>query len=230
MAERTGKNNAVTIRLTESAVFLQSGGSRSLSRSRPSLLRGLLVLDLPKPTKIKSIELELIGKTANSWPEGKYDRNPEFPTANIICRTGIGARRTEITEEHDVHRVSTVYFRAERLETRRGSSLGSGPASELERTPSYTPRDNSDDVESIIDPLSVRGRPVRRLSVGNSFFNPVPVSYEEYTGTLTLPFSPTLATSLVSPTIAEISPTPPPSAGDDFSHSLDFALRSNRSE
>ena len=80
------KNNGLTIRLTESAVFLRPGdASPSRSRdSQPSVLRGLLVLDLLKPTRIKSIELELIGKASNSWPEGKYDRNPEFLVANIL--------------------------------------------------------------------------------------------------------------------------------------------------
>jgi len=229
MAERTGKNHALTIRLIESAVFLQPGGTNSLSRSRdsrPSLLRGLLVLDLPKPTRIKSIELELIGKTLNSWPEGKCDRNPESMAANVIYRTGVGAESGEMTEEHDIYRVSTVYFRAQRLETRRGSSLGPGPVDDLERTPSYTLRDHYD----VEDPLRVRGRPVRPLSVGNSSFNPVSVSHEEFPGTSTLPFSPNLPTSLVSPTISEIPPTPPPIAVKDFFQSLDFALRSNRSE
>jgi len=82
MAERTGKNCHDC--LTESAVFLQPGGARSLSRSRPSLLRGLLVL-----------ELELIGKTSNTWPEGKSDRNPEFLAADISCWTSIGAQKDD---------------------------------------------------------------------------------------------------------------------------------------
>ena len=87
MAERARKNNGLTIRLTESAVFLRPGGASSRSHSQdsqPSLLRGLLVLDLLKPTRIKSIELELIGKTSNSWPEGKYGRSPEFLVANMF--------------------------------------------------------------------------------------------------------------------------------------------------
>ena len=96
------------------------------------------------------------------------------------------------------------------------------------------PRDHSDDIpshDSIIDPFGVRGRSIRRRSsVGNSFFNPDPVSYEEFTGTSTLPYPPSRATSPVSPTIVETSPDPSPVSVDDFSQSLDFALWSQRSE
>lgn len=68
--DKPGKNT-LSIRLAESAVFLRTNDFTGRSRdSRPALLRGLLVLDLVKPTKISSIELELTAKTSTSWPEG----------------------------------------------------------------------------------------------------------------------------------------------------------------
>jgi hypothetical protein len=66
---------SLSIRLTESVVLL-----RTDARNRPSdpdspsqssgLIRGLLVLNLSKPTKISSIEVMLEGKGRNSWTEG----------------------------------------------------------------------------------------------------------------------------------------------------------------
>jgi hypothetical protein len=35
-------------------------------------VRGLLVLELAKPTKIESVELELVATAATAWPEGAY--------------------------------------------------------------------------------------------------------------------------------------------------------------
>lgn len=66
--------NLLTIRLNESAVFLRSAGPnirRHQNAQQPSMLRGLLVLDLVKATKVTSIEIELVAKTASSWPDGK---------------------------------------------------------------------------------------------------------------------------------------------------------------
>lgn len=66
--------NSLSIRLTESAVFLRTtdvtGRRRMLNDSQPSMLRGLLVLELVKPTKITSVELELQAKVVTAWPEG----------------------------------------------------------------------------------------------------------------------------------------------------------------
>ncbi len=56
------KKNNLSIRLTESAVFLRtddSSGRNPNSEARPSILRGLLILELARPTKITSIDLKL---------------------------------------------------------------------------------------------------------------------------------------------------------------------------
>jgi hypothetical protein len=68
--------NSLSIRLAESAVFLRSDythsrrPSESVTSSRDSLLRGLLVLDLAKPTRITNIEVQLTAVAAFSCPEG----------------------------------------------------------------------------------------------------------------------------------------------------------------
>lgn len=69
------KSNSLSIRLTESAVFLSTDGHAAHVRGRhyeqrSTLLRGLLILQLVKPTKIKSIDVELTAKATSAWPEG----------------------------------------------------------------------------------------------------------------------------------------------------------------
>ena len=68
------KSNSLSIRLTESAVFLSTDGHAHVrgrnSEQRSTLLRGLLILQLVKPTKIKSIEVELTATASSAWPEG----------------------------------------------------------------------------------------------------------------------------------------------------------------
>jgi hypothetical protein len=95
------KKNALSIRLAESAVFLRTDYSKNTRRnsspssfSRNGVLRGLLVLDLVKPTKITRIDVELSS------------------TTNTACLEGIGARRIEVNEQHRVFHASTTFFSA----------------------------------------------------------------------------------------------------------------------
>ena len=71
------KKNSLSISLTESAVFLRHDGPTGRphrnAETRSSLVRGLLILELAKPTKISSIELELTATAATAWPEGEPD-------------------------------------------------------------------------------------------------------------------------------------------------------------
>jgi hypothetical protein len=65
--------NSLTIRLAEAAVFLRSDGAihdYAHVDNRSSVLRGLLILNIAKPTKISGIDIELIGKSETSFPEG----------------------------------------------------------------------------------------------------------------------------------------------------------------
>ena len=88
---------------------------------------GLLVLTLAKPTRITSIEVELVGRTMTAWPEGVCLSvcDPAPPDQ----RPGVGARRIEITEEHDIHSQTSVFFRAGHTpgsSSRRNLSVGPG--------------------------------------------------------------------------------------------------------
>lgn len=75
---------SVTITLFEKVTYLRgqsasndAGGGRFRHRrnvldqdSQPSQLRGLVTLHIPKPTRIKSVELCLSGQGRTDWPEG----------------------------------------------------------------------------------------------------------------------------------------------------------------
>ncbi|KAI8970803.1 hypothetical protein BD414DRAFT_540689 [Trametes punicea] len=113
---------SLDIRLAESVVFLRAGDATGRQRNLqadapPGMVRGLLVLNLAKPMRITSIEIELVGKTVTAWPEG------------------VGARRVEITEEHEIYSQSYVFFRAGHSPgtgSRRNLSVGPGLALEHE--------------------------------------------------------------------------------------------------
>lgn len=77
--------NSLAIRLTESVVFLRTGDGTGRTRqgaqptAPPAMVRGLLTLNIVKPTKISSIEIELVGKTSTAWPEGTtYSRGGDI--------------------------------------------------------------------------------------------------------------------------------------------------------
>ncbi|KAL4071650.1 hypothetical protein V8B97DRAFT_2007174 [Scleroderma yunnanense] len=105
--------NALSIRLTEPVVFLRtsdpSGRHGSDPSDPPGLVRGLLTLNLTKPTRISSIEVELRAVVTSTWPEGA------------------GPRRIDVTDEHTIYSTSTPCFRADDLSsTRRTASVGPG--------------------------------------------------------------------------------------------------------
>jgi hypothetical protein len=68
---------SLSIRLTEPHVFVTAPGRGPRDRSSelvPSaLVRGLLVLNLTKRTKITAIEVSLEGHSLTEWPEGTDD-------------------------------------------------------------------------------------------------------------------------------------------------------------
>ncbi len=71
--------NSLTITLTEPVVILRTvdvaGVQSPLSggASPPSILRGLLALDLAKASRISSIQVELQAISHASWSEGTSD-------------------------------------------------------------------------------------------------------------------------------------------------------------
>lgn len=101
------KKNSLSIRLTESAVFLRTDYTPTrqnippTSSTRNGLLRGLLVLEIAKPTKISSIEVELTGTTFTAYPEGALSLFPFLYCIQLIYShrrwfpTGGSKRRTQ---------------------------------------------------------------------------------------------------------------------------------------
>ena len=68
-ASKKPKQEPLSIRLTESVVFLRGSIEAAHSRRRhsppdapPAMLRGLLTVHLSKPTRISSVEIVLEGK------------------------------------------------------------------------------------------------------------------------------------------------------------------------
>ncbi|KAG1854182.1 hypothetical protein DFJ58DRAFT_384275 [Suillus subalutaceus] len=107
------EKNTLCIRLTESVVFLRTsnptGRDYNQGNAAPGIVRGLLTLNIVKPTRISSIEIELQGKATTSSFEG------------------VGARRIEVTEQHKVFTASTVFFQAASSPSaRRTASVGPG--------------------------------------------------------------------------------------------------------
>lgn len=146
----------MSIRLAEPVVYLKdvdfSGRHRTHNElSPPSMLRGILVLHLAKATKIRSVDIELTAKSTTHYPEGVLsirlhchisrrnliiDHSTVFSPCRITCPrrqlvVGVGgARRVEVTEEHQLYSSSTVYFRqgSEGHPSRRAVSLGPTPS------------------------------------------------------------------------------------------------------
>ncbi|KAG0702860.1 hypothetical protein DFH29DRAFT_919320 [Suillus ampliporus] len=107
------EKNTLCIRLTESVVFLRAsdptGRDLVQDNAAPAMVRGLLTLNIMKPTRISSIEIELQGKATTSSFEG------------------VGARRIEVTEQHKVFSASSVFFQAASSPSaRRTASVGPG--------------------------------------------------------------------------------------------------------
>ncbi|KAH9910413.1 uncharacterized protein B0H18DRAFT_895733 [Fomitopsis serialis] len=133
------QKNAFDIRLAESVVFLRAGDATGRPRNMqadapPGMLRGLLTLTLVKPTKISSIEIELVGKTSTAWPEG------------------VGARRVEVTEEHEIYAQSYILFRAGSETPYRNSrrTLSVGPGIALDRDDDDRSESSSEDMHGTV--------------------------------------------------------------------------------
>jgi len=68
---------SLSVNLAEPLVFVTAPNRSASGRTnaRPVLIRGLLVLKLPKATKITGIEVIFDGKSTTKWPEGAYIRH-----------------------------------------------------------------------------------------------------------------------------------------------------------
>ena len=78
MKEREEKDKSkLTIRLADPVIYLKdvdfSGRHRTHNElSPPSMVRGILVLHLSKPTKICSIDVELTALSSTRHPQGAF--------------------------------------------------------------------------------------------------------------------------------------------------------------
>ncbi|KAI0000962.1 hypothetical protein BJV77DRAFT_971841 [Russula vinacea] len=73
--------NSLSLALTESVLFLRGvhishQRPTSHENASPSILRGLLILVLSKPTRISSIQVELVAQSVTIWTESQSTRYP----------------------------------------------------------------------------------------------------------------------------------------------------------
>ncbi|KAH8818656.1 hypothetical protein DL96DRAFT_1820085 [Flagelloscypha sp. PMI_526] len=107
-SQSPSSTSPISIKLTESAVFLRSpetsGNHRHPSRAEaPGLLRGLLELNFEKPVKVSEIVVKLTCKCSATWQEG------------------VGLGRIDVTEEGTVFKAEQVFFKASHNDRRRAS-------------------------------------------------------------------------------------------------------------
>ncbi|KAI0776243.1 hypothetical protein BD413DRAFT_263574 [Trametes elegans] len=201
------QKNSLDIRLAESVVFLRAGDATGRQRNLqadapPGMVRGLLVLNLAKPTRITSIEIELVGKAVTAWPEG------------------VGARRVEITEEHEIYSQSYVFFRAGHTPgtgSRRNLSVGPGLSLEhededhSERSSVLQPegRSEEDRGRSLAPNHPEQSRNHRRyMSVDQTHFQRSFVSHRQNPDlTLNLPLTPPYSPTYSPDATPHLSPT-----------------------
>ncbi|KAH9855952.1 hypothetical protein C2E23DRAFT_723228 [Lenzites betulinus] len=231
--------NSLDIRLAESVVFLRAGDATGRQRNLqadapPGMVRGLLVLNLAKPTRITSIEIELVGKTVTAWPEG------------------VGARRIEITEEHEIYSQSYVFFRAGQTPGtvyRRNLSVGPGLSLEHEdedhsERSSYVQHEGASDDDRGRSPYPHRVEHSRShnhrryMSVDQSNFQRSFVAHRQNAESpaelpLTPPYSPTYSPDVTphrSPTAVVMQRSPFGTFDDSPARSLEDLRRAFQSE
>jgi hypothetical protein len=165
---------SLNICLIEPVIFVarprRVRGEETLS-TQSAILRGLLVLKLPKPSKITSVEVFLEGRSKTEWPEGEFEfALPCSDLAHIYDHTGIGPRRVEVTEEHELLNAHTVFFRAGSAphEHRRATSLGPGVLLDYGEDSDHEDGHRAHDRPvGLDDPMPTRPTRGRRLSEDN---------------------------------------------------------------
>ncbi|KAF9515992.1 hypothetical protein BS47DRAFT_1391096 [Hydnum rufescens UP504] len=95
-----------------------------------ALVRGLLVLNLTKRTKITAIEVSLEGHSVTLWPEGMDDSIVLLGNATDYgFGIGIGPRRMQLREELSILSIKTSLLDSSSVQ-RRAHSLGPGVSDE----------------------------------------------------------------------------------------------------
>ncbi|KAH8818655.1 hypothetical protein DL96DRAFT_1621654 [Flagelloscypha sp. PMI_526] len=156
--------NPISIKLTESAVFLRSRKSshdrrRAAQPETPTILRGLLVLNFEKAVKVSEIIVKLTCSCFATWQEG------------------VELGKIDVTEEAITFKAEQTFFRASRNDRRRASLPPAIPSNQRahdsflpfrDQVPTYTPTTPHE-----------RPRPHRRLSTDLTNFQHEALSRSE---------------------------------------------------
>jgi hypothetical protein len=79
IASTGGGTTSISIALAEPVLFLTGGfDTHERHHERPTMLRGTLMVQFAKPTKIKAISLQFSGKGRTDWPEGIPPKKQEL--------------------------------------------------------------------------------------------------------------------------------------------------------
>ncbi|KAH9174969.1 hypothetical protein EDB89DRAFT_426043 [Lactarius sanguifluus] len=140
-------SNSLSISLIDSIVFLRGVDHSSWratvhENAPPSILRGLLTLCLTKPTRISSIQVELIGQSMTTWLEGT------------------AVRPTEMRDENKLFSATQTFFQAPQSSTSRRAISAPGEYEFVGRASSLSPIRSSDSTHPshLFDPPRGRDR------------------------------------------------------------------------
>jgi arrestin-related trafficking adapter 3/6 len=128
------QRNTLSIALTESVVFLRVVDFSTRRRitqenASPSMLRGLLTLNLVKPIRISSIQVELIGQSVTIWTEGILTlfNYMSFIGNRFTILIGSSTRyAAEMPEKKNLFSATQTFFQAPRSHARRALSVEPG--------------------------------------------------------------------------------------------------------
>ncbi|KAH9067647.1 hypothetical protein EDB87DRAFT_1584443 [Lactarius vividus] len=146
-------SNSLSISLIDPIVFLRGVDHSSWratvhENAPPSILRGLLTLCLTKPTRISSIQVELIGQSMTTWLDGS------------------AIRPTEMRDENRLFSATQTFFQAPQSTTSRRAISAPGEYEFVDRASSLSPIHSSDSTRFFhsFDPPRGRDRTRNRLS------------------------------------------------------------------
>ncbi|KAI9441621.1 hypothetical protein H4582DRAFT_1933824 [Lactarius indigo] len=152
--------NSLSISLIDPVVFLRGvdySSRRSTIRENapPSVLRGLLTLCLTKPTRISSIQVDLVGQSVVTWSEG-------------------AVRPIEMRDENKLFSATQTFFQAPQSTTSRRAFSAPGEDESIDRVSLPSPINSSDSTHFSHSFGPPRGseRARSRLRVGEAIVHP----------------------------------------------------------